>query len=334
MSGGKHIFFLFFIAAVAVVVAFEIKAAQGEGLFQPGRATDAVATAEAPSAAPRIDPDFLASPSSTPATPPEPLPKPADAAASPAYPAPAEDTVTADAYLVGDLATGKIYLQKDPDAVMPIASMSKLVTAIVATDTMSPTTTVEVTEPETEVYPDPSNLQAGEKFSMKELLYPLLLDSSNVAAEALASSTDRAHFLNLMNGYAWEIGMSHSYFGDPSGLSPHNQASASDFFKLARYVYSSRPDLFQITRIPSVSVATTSDHGAHAFDSIHPFVRDPRFIGGKTGHTDEAGDTMLTVLRLHGRPIAVIVLHSLTGERAHDTELLADKADALLAAGQ
>ena len=243
---------------------------------------------------------------------------------------PVSDIVTASAYVVGDVQTGKIYMEKNDTAVLPVASMSKLVTAIAATDTMTPTTTIEVTEPETEVYPDQSNLQPGEKFTVQELLYPLLLDSSNVAAEALASSTDRAHFLNLMNGYAWELGMTGAYFGDPSGLSPHNMASASDFFKLAEYLYLDRPDILAITRTVSTSVGTTTEHGAHVFASIQPFVKDPRFIGGKTGHTDEAADTMLTILNIGGKPIAIIVLHSISGDRTHDTELLASKVSTML----
>ncbi|MDE1975049.1 MAG: D-alanyl-D-alanine carboxypeptidase [Patescibacteria group bacterium] len=244
--------------------------------------------------------------------------------------APAPDVITAEAYLVGDVVSGKIYLEKDQDKVLPVASMSKLVTAIVATDTMSPTTTISITPQEADTYPDHSAIGAGESFSLKEMLYPLLLDSSNIAAEALASTSDRAHFLNLMNGYAWEIGMSDSYFGDPSGLSPHNMSTASDFFKLAKYLYSSRPDLLAITRTPSVSVGTITEHGAHDFVSIHPLISDPRFIGGKTGHTDEAADTMLSILDIDGHPIAIIVLHSVSGDRKHDTLLLAEKAASMI----
>ncbi|MDE1941145.1 MAG: D-alanyl-D-alanine carboxypeptidase, partial [Patescibacteria group bacterium] len=191
--------------------------------------------------------------------------------------------VSALSYLVGNVATGQILDRKYIDTVLPVASMSKLITAIAATDSMSSTTEVEITEPEAEAPPDGSHLKAGEKFTAHELLYPMLLDSSNIAAEALASSTDRDRFLALMNGYAREIGMNSTNFADPSGVDPRNRSTARDFFALARYIYRYRPDILAITRIVSTSTASTTEHGAHVFASIHPFVTDPRFIGGKTG---------------------------------------------------
>jgi D-alanyl-D-alanine carboxypeptidase len=259
------------------------------------------------------------------------------------------DPVSAQAYLVGDVSTGKIYLEKNPSAILPAASMSKLLTAVTATDMYAPTTTIEITPAEASVAADSSNLMAGERFTASELLYPLLLNSSNVAAEALASSTDRAPFMYLMSGYALEIGMSGSFFADPSGLSEYDEGSASGFFLLARYLYKSRPDILALTKIVSISVATTTgyvplatttgfvpsaataaaaSHGAHAFASIHPFVGDSRFLGGKTGHTTAALYTMLTILNIDGHPIAFIVLRS--QNRLVDTDLLIGKVEDIL----
>lgn len=280
---------------------------------------------------PKTDPSFYDTSSSTsdvssaqPSVPTKDAHPPKVAPAAPVMP-----TVSAQAYLIGNVATGEIYDERNSSTPLPIASMSKLMTALVATNTISPTTTIEITPAEASVYPDLSKIGAGEKFTEQELLYPLLLDSSNIAAEALASSTNRAAFLNLMNSYAWEIGLPTSFFDDPSGLSPHNAASARGFFALAQYVYKSRPDLLAITRIAAISVGTTTDHGAHDFMSIHPFVQDPRFIGGKTGHTPEASDTMLTILNINGNPIAFIVLGS--NDRRADTSLLIDEVSKSLA---
>ncbi len=241
-----------------------------------------------------------------------------------------KNQITASAYLVGNLLTGKIYLSSNENQPLPVASMSKLVTTIVATNIMSPTTTIEITPPETDVPSDMSMLLAGEKFTLKELLEPLLLSSSNVAAEAIASSSDRSKFMGLMSSIAWEIGMPTAYFADPSGLDPHNEASANNMFALAKYLYTIRPDILAITRTQHIVIATTTDHISHIVNSIHPFVTDPRFIGGKTGRTPEAGETMLTILNINGQPIAFIVLHSDIGARAHDTSLLIDKFKALL----
>ncbi|MCX6719351.1 MAG: serine hydrolase, partial [Candidatus Taylorbacteria bacterium] len=201
-------------------------------------------------------------------------------------------SVTARAYLVGNVATGRVYFGENISRTLPVASMSKLVTAITAMDRIASSSIIEITIEEASTSPDASNLQPRERFTMNELLYPLLLDSSNVAAEAIASSSDRVAFKKAMAGYAWEIGMPSSYFADPSGIDPQNTASAMDVLGLAKYLFRFHSDILAITRICSFPVATTTDHGAHVFKSIHPFVDDPRFIGGKTGRTSAAKETM------------------------------------------
>jgi D-alanyl-D-alanine carboxypeptidase len=235
------------------------------------------------------------------------------------------DNVTARAYLVGDIQSGKILLGKNVDMVLPVASMSKLVTAFVATDELNLDKVIEITPEMTKVPPDSSNIKAGEKYTVKELLYPMLLNSSNIAAEALASSSDRAHFMDQMKSYAWEIGMPSSFFSDPSGVSAENTASAKDLFALSVYLYKFRPDILALTRNPSMLSAAVADRQTHNFSSTHPFVRDERFIGGKTGRTPQAGDTMLTILNIDNKPISFIVLGSKYDNRANDTRLLIEK---------
>jgi len=242
----------------------------------------------------------------------------ASPSASPAVPA-----ISARAYLAGNVATGKILLEKNSGTALPVASMSKLITAFAATDMLPASTTITITPEELNVASDTSRLAAGESFTMGELLYPLLMNSSNVAAEALASSSDRSKFLESMKSYAWEVGMPKTYFADPSGLSPQNVSTARDFFALARYLYRSRPDILAITRIKASSVSTTTEHGAHNFTNIHPFVRDPDFLGGKTGHTPEARDTMLTIMDIGGQPVAIVVIAS--DDRKKDTALIIEK---------
>ena len=239
---------------------------------------------------------------------------------------PVKPPVSARAYLVGNVETGKVYMEKNSKLVLPVASMSKLITSIESLDTMSSTTEITITESMLGLS-DSVNLKAEEKFTVSELLHVLLLNSSNVAAEALASSTDRKKFLDIMPSYAWEVGMPVTYFADPSGIDPHNVSSASDFFALARYLYKLRPDILAITKTTDYILATTTDHGYHSLFNIHPFVRDPNFLGGKTGHTDEAKDTMLTIIKIGDQPVAVIVLSS--DNRKADTAYLIGQVKAM-----
>lgn len=233
--------------------------------------------------------------------------------------------VTAVAYLVGNVKTGKVYLEKNSSRVMPVASMSKLVTAFVATDVFPATSTIVIDEQAVLAPPDSSHLMVGERFTLQEILEPLLLNSSNVAAEAISSTTDQNKFMELMRSYAWEVGMPHSFFADPSGVSPQNVASAKDIFGLAKYLMYYRPDILALTRAASSSVATTTDHGSHQFSSTHPFINDPRFIGGKTGRTLEAGETMVTMMNIVDQPIAIIILGARYGARENDTRILLQK---------
>lgn len=249
--------------------------------------------------------------------------KPADKERQTVPARPVVPGLTAQAFLIGNIATGKIYREHKSIEPMPVASMSKLVTAFVATDIMDASDLVRVTEEATKAPPDASDLRAGEQFTLQEILVPLLLNSSNVAAESIASAGNRVRFLELMSSYAWEIGMPKSYFADPSGISPRNAASGRDLFELATYLVRYRPDILAITRIPEAETATSSDlHGSHRFTNTHPFVRDQRFIGGKTGRTQEAGETMMTILDIDEQPIVFIVLHSSYGYREADTRIL------------
>ncbi len=240
------------------------------------------------------------------------------------------DEISAKAYLVGNVETKKKYFERNSLKQLPVASMSKLVTAVIASDILLPTSVIEITESEAMAPPDSSGVEAGEKYALEEILYPMLLNSSNIAAEAIASSTDRIKFLELMSSKSWEIGMPQAYFADPSGVDPHNMASANDIFMLARYLYESRPDILKITRASGIITATTSDHGAHNFESTHPFVNDIRFIGGKTGRTKEAGETMLTIMRINDQIIAFIVMGSGLGARAYDTNILIHELEKII----
>jgi D-alanyl-D-alanine carboxypeptidase len=76
----------------------------------------------------------------------------------------------------------------------------------------------------------------------------------------------------------------------------------------------------KITMNNGGNILKTQNHEAHQYTSTHPYVNDPRFLGGKTGTTDLAGETMMTILNIRENPIAIIVLHSEKGKRKSDTE--------------
>ncbi len=235
--------------------------------------------------------------------------------------------ISAKAFLVGNVETGEIYMYRNMNAVLPVASMSKLITAVASIDQYSLSGTTTISEANLD-RPDSVKYTSGEIFTVEEALQPLLISSSNIMAEALASTSNRAKFMELMSSYAWEIGMPATYFADPSGISPLNISSASDFFALAKYLYKLRPDILKITKMDKVIMSTTTEHGYHEIVSTHPFIYYPSYLGGKTGRTPQAKDTMLSILKIKDQPIAIIVLGS--DNRKADSDYLIKETEKLL----
>lgn len=239
--------------------------------------------------------------------------------------------ITAESYLVGNLDTGEVYVTKSPDRIVAIASISKLITSLTLEDMFSSgsiqrdaqiTITKDMLKPEGEE----GHLVAGESYLPSELMYPLILESSNDVAELFATSSGYNNFISSMKEKVKSLGMTKTSFGDASGLSSKNISSANDLFVLAQYLYKNKQDLLQLSRTPNYSLASTTEHAAHIYKNTNPFVGDPHYIGGKTGRTDAAKEAMLSLFNYtvgsSTYPIAVIVLRSEFNSRQFDAALL------------
>ena len=234
--------------------------------------------------------------------------------------------ITAESYLVGNLETGELYIDFNSSRIFPIASVSKLYTALVVQHLMDEDKQITITQPMLDAYGDAGHLALDEKFTSSELLYPLLLESSNDAAEAFAQSYGYQDFMAEMNGFAKEIGLEKTSFRDASGLSPSNVSNAADLFTLTQYLYGHEMDILKFSRTPIYDLATTTEHNGHHLVNINPYSAYSNFVGGKTGRTDEAREAMISLFRQEiGRetyPIAIILLRSDFGQREIDTEKL------------
>ena len=227
-----------------------------------------------------------------------------------------------NASLVADLAKGVVFESVNADKRWPTASLTKLMTATVVFDKLDAATRVTITQEMFAADPSEATLAVGGTYSVADLLRVMLLPSSNVAAQALASFYGEGNFLAEMNARAAGWGMSNTYFGDPSGISAANQSTANDFLKLAQKIYSEYPDIFRITRTAQASITEISSESKIQIKSINDFAGEPGFIGGKTGHTAEADGNLLSVFQYRGHPILVVVLG--TDDRFVDTQKLYD----------
>jgi D-alanyl-D-alanine carboxypeptidase (penicillin-binding protein 5/6) len=229
-------------------------------------------------------------------------------------------------YLV-DLDTRMVMWEKDPETMRAPASLTKLITAMVAVDDAgSLDKVVEVGPQATNVVPSVMGLTAGERLTVRQLLDGLFLDSGNDAAEALASGiVSREQFIIQMNLKAGSIGLTNSHFTNPSGLDAAGHGmSAHDLVHVAAYLDRYYHDLAAIAATKGVAIPATADHKAFYPQNLNRLLWTyPGATGLKTGLTDNAGGCMLATATRGGRHLIVVVMND-TGRSTADAATLLD----------
>ncbi|MCE9541565.1 L,D-transpeptidase family protein [Candidatus Kaiserbacteria bacterium] len=221
-------------------------------------------------------------------------------------------SISATNYLVADLGNNAVLTGYGASSTVPIASITKLITALVATEYINLDRSITVPR-DAVVYTAISRLHAGQTIRAYDLLFLLLQESSNEAAETLARAVGRELFVEHMNEKARAIGMNHTLFSDPSGAK-NDLSTAEDLFALLRYIYSNRRFVFSIT----TGNLTDSAYGAPAFKNISNFNRiknaPAELLGGKIGETNQSGETYAGIFSVdiggQNRNLAVVVLGS------------------------
>ena len=230
--------------------------------------------------------------------------------------------VTAPHYLIADINTGSVLAASDLEDAVPIASLTKLMTAVVAAEKMNLDSRIEITSP-TFVQSLIPRLQDRTSVSMYSLLQLLLVESSNESAEVIAGEYGRDGFISEMNTKAKQVGMLSSKFIDPSGLGPENVSSLGDLFRLSQYIHNNRQFIFDITadgKIPTIE-------GFDEFANLSNFnqVKDvDNFEGGKVGETTAAGKTSISIhkVKIQGSDRTVIIILLGSAARTDDVHTL------------
>jgi serine-type D-Ala-D-Ala carboxypeptidase (penicillin-binding protein 5/6) len=228
------------------------------------------------------------------------------------------------AYLV-DLDTRIVLWQRDPETSRAPASLTKLITAMVAVDdSASLDQVVQVAKAATQISPSVMGLSAGERLTVRQLLDGLFLDSGNDAAEALSRGiVPRERFIRQMNQKASSIGLSASHFVNPSGLDAAGHGmSAHDLVHVAAYLDKYYPELAAIAGTKEISIPASSTHKAFYPRNLNGLLWTyPGATGLKTGLTDNAGGCMLATATRGGRHLVAVVLNA-TGFSASDATVL------------
>ena len=217
--------------------------------------------------------------------------------------------------LLFDLDTGAVLWRRQPDRVLPIASLTKMMTAILVVDRARPTAKVRVTK-EALAYKGSAVgiLPKGKRIKLETMLNGLLLPSGNDAAIALAQRTSGtvAHFVERMNERAGDLGLSCTRFSSPDGFEDAgNHSCAIDLAEMARAVLDN-PRLARIVRRRRAVLPFPIKGGRIYLFNNNPLLRTgyPGTIGVKTGYTDAAGRCLVAAARRNGRRLGVVLLHS------------------------
>lgn len=226
-------------------------------------------------------------------------------------------SINAKSFLVGDLDTGKIIFERKAHDVFPIASVTKYFTAYTAAKTLQPNEVSEITAQKLKVEGNRGRFRIGDSFTIRELIYPLLLVSSNDSGEIISQQRDRDQFIENMNILASNKGLPDTSFMDPTGLSKNNVSTARDLFSMMRIIKTELPQIVDISRL------SFKENGKYIWRNINKAAKHPEFQGGKTGYTNAARQTSIGYYQIkiandEIKNIAIVILQS--GTRESDTQ--------------
>lgn len=231
-------------------------------------------------------------------------------------------SINASHYLIGDNTSGKIILESAASDRVPIASTTKIMTAIIALENYKlddiVTVPLSTTSQNPIIIPTVVNLRAGERITVLELLHCVLIQSGNDSAFAVAShlspAGDIAPFVALMNKKAIELGMKNTIYRDPAGLDDTAYSSAQDLFTVTR---------FALKNSTFSQITSTSLYTAHNIEGTisHQLVNSNRLVNGydylgaigvKTGFTNAAGHCLVSAVERDGHTLIGVVLQTIS----------------------
>jgi len=215
--------------------------------------------------------------------------------------------------LVVDQHTGEVLFSKNPQAVLPIASITKLMTALVVTEAGLPMEErLTVTQDDVDsTAGSKSRLRLGTTLTRGEMLHLSLMSSENRAAHVLGRTYPGGlqSFVQMMNSKATALGMTHTRYVEPTGLSSENQASANDLSLLVSAALA-----HPIIRQLSTSIDAVMPVGSRGmqFSTTNGLVRNPDWDIGlqKTGYISAAGRCLVMQAQVAGRSLIMVLLDS------------------------
>ncbi len=217
---------------------------------------------------------------------------------------------SAESVCVIEANSAEVVYAKNAYTRMPMASTTKIMTAIVALENGSPDDIVTVSEHAASVEGSSAYLEAGYQMCLEDLLYGLMLNSGNDAAVAIAEyiAGSEAAFADMMNHKAWEIGTEETQFTNPNGLPDDNHyTTAYDLALIARYAMDNA-EFRKIASAPSHKVQT-GDTVLEYYNHNKLLTTLDGCVGIKTGYTNAAGRCLVTEVDRDGMEFITVTLN-------------------------
>ena len=249
--------------------------------------------------------------------------------------------ITAQAAIIYCADTGEVIWEKNADQQMEPASMTKLLTCLLAVENLDLDHVVTVPKEATEVIPTKIYLQAGEQITVEELLYAALLYSANDAAAALAIETAGSieAFSEMMNERAEEIGCTDTNFVNPHGLSEEGQLSTAADMALIAEEALDNETVREISGTVEHTIPATNVSGERELNNFNVFLYGKEIeingtkttidkydgvFGGKTGSLSSEYCTMVTGLETDGLEIYTVIMGTTAADRFQNMKILMD----------
>lgn len=226
-----------------------------------------------------------------------------------------QQQLAAGSAMLVDLKTNKVLYSSNPNVVLPIASVTKLMTAMVALDAKLPLNQqlpINISETK-EMKGVFSRVRIGSEISRRNMILLALMSSENRAAASLAHHYPGGYpaFIKAMNAKAKVLGMRHTHYVEPTGLSEHNISTATDLILLLKAT-KEYPLLSQLSATKEKTVRFNKPNYILGFHNTNPLIRKSNWTIQltKTGYTDKAGHCLVMRTVMNNHPVAFVVLDS------------------------
>lgn len=209
-----------------------------------------------------------------------------------------ENVLAQSAISVETGAVNKVLFKKDENKILPIASLTKLMTAMVVLQNYDLEKTITINKGAVLQEGEQGALKAGDSLSVKNLIYIMLIESSNHAAYALAENMGVQRFVYTMNEQAKKLGLQNTYYADPTGLSAENHSTAQDLAKLTDYLLKNYPIIVEISKTKEFDLYKPDGSFYAKLTNTNKLLGEiPEVVGGKTGFTTDAKGCLMLVIK-------------------------------------